>query len=452
MSLSNPSLRTKLKERFIEWATSSTSHGFPNIFRANNIFIKLMWLLFLICSSAMCGFMVVRSIMDYLSFDVVTKVRVYSEVPSEFPTITICNINPFAKNESIEAMKDIYIREYPNASRDEITLDDLTNVYRTFLYEAMDHSFGYERKRSLTPDITDMLLYCSFNNNGCTYNNFSSFYMLFFGNCFRFNSGQDYFGDKAKVHKIYREGLWAGLALELFLPANKQFMLNSYDSGFKIFIDNSSSLLTTFSQGILVETGKNFEISLHKMMTERLPYPYSDCQKDYPDDPVYSKYKINGESYREKDCVFLCLQKQIVEKCHCYDSWYDMPFDKSYGPCLSESEQDCCNEFFFDLYEKGKSEECSSLCKVECSFISYETSISSSNYPTAEYSNYLDMVVENLQSEGVSAENITYELIKSRVVSLYIYLNDLYYSKISEVEKFNLVDLIANIGLIFFLI
>jgi len=211
MNSTNRNLKEKLKGKFIEWATSSTSHGIPNIFRTNNIFIKLMWLLFLIFSSSMCTFMVVRSILDYLNFDVVTKVRVFSEVPSEFPAITICKINPFSDNESVEAMKDIYMREYPNASRDKLSLENITSVYQTFLYEAKDHSFGVERRRSLTPDITEMLIYCSFNSNECSYEDFEPFYMLFYGNCFRFNSGKDYYGNKTKVKKVYREGLWAGL-------------------------------------------------------------------------------------------------------------------------------------------------------------------------------------------------------------------------------------------------
>jgi hypothetical protein len=51
-------------------------------------------------------------------------------------------------------------------------------------------------------------------------------------------------------------------------------MVTSYDYGLKIFIDNSSSVLSTFSEGILVQTASNLEISLHKVMTERLPYRF----------------------------------------------------------------------------------------------------------------------------------------------------------------------------------
>jgi len=200
---------------------------------------------------------------------------------------------------------------------------------------------------------------------------------------------------------------------------------------------------------MLVQTGINLEISLHKTITERLAYPYSECQTDYPDHPVYSQYKLQGVSYREKDCVYLCLQKQIVDKCQCYDSYYDMPLSNMYRPCLSYDEQICCNQFYFDLYEKGKSEECSSLCKVECSFVSFEIISSSSTF---EYSNDIYAVVNNLENEGFNEENITDELIHSRIASIGIFLNDLYYTKISEIEKVNIVDLIANIGLTFLLI
>ena len=322
MSKTKEDLNDKILVKLVEWCSASTSHGLPIIFRTNILLTRLMWISFLICSTSMCAFMVTRSILDYFQFDVVTKVRYFYEVPAEFPTITVCNINSFAKNESVEEMKDIYMRKYPTIARNAINFSDLVEVYYEFLYEANDHIFGDEKKKSLGPSIDDMLIYCVFNNDYCSSRDFSWFYMLFYGNCFRFNSGKDYNGKNVKLHRVYREGLWSGLSMELILNENEQFDVNSYEIGFKIFIDNRSSLINSFSKGILVKPGISLEIALHKVITEKLPYPYNDCQKEYPDDPIYSMYKSNGIIYKETDCVYLCLQKQIFQKCGCYDPMY----------------------------------------------------------------------------------------------------------------------------------
>jgi hypothetical protein len=86
--------REQIKELLVEWCSSSTSHGIPNIVRTENWSVKILWSIFVLLSTAFCAFMVTRAVLDYLKNDVVTKIRVYKEIPAEFPTITICNINP----------------------------------------------------------------------------------------------------------------------------------------------------------------------------------------------------------------------------------------------------------------------------------------------------------------------------------------------------------------------
>jgi hypothetical protein len=361
----------------------------------------------------MCAFMVARGILEYLEFDVVTKVGYFNEVPAEFPTITICSINSYEKNDPV---------------------------------------FENESKKSLGPNIDEILIYCAFNRNNCLPRNFSRYYMYFYGNCFQFNSGKDYDGNNISLQKVYREGRWSGLTMELFLNENKEFPVNSFDNGYKIFITNKSSLINTFSKGILAQPGSSLQITLHKVITEKLPSPYSECQNEYPNDPIYSMYKSNGIIYKERDCVQLCLQKQIVQKCGCFDPIFDI-FDENMRPCFNQSQLECSKFFFAILYETGKDEICSNLCKPECSLISYDISLSTSKYPTNKYCEILkssDIIITNFAREGVSRENISGELIESRVLSISIYLGNLYYKKISEINKMNMPDLIANIGIITF--
>jgi hypothetical protein len=51
--------------------------------------------------------MVYGSIANYLQFGVVTSIRVTSENPMVFPTVTICNLNPFVTDASFYMLNNI---------------------------------------------------------------------------------------------------------------------------------------------------------------------------------------------------------------------------------------------------------------------------------------------------------------------------------------------------------
>ncbi len=79
----NKSIEQKIKKKSIELLAASTSHGLPNVFRSKRIFMKVFWLgLFII--STFCGVCtVIETVNNYLKYEVVTKIDVITEVPTE---------------------------------------------------------------------------------------------------------------------------------------------------------------------------------------------------------------------------------------------------------------------------------------------------------------------------------------------------------------------------------
>lgn len=52
------------------------SHGIPNLAAdSKNIIMRLMWTGFLLISIGICAFMIVKSISEYVEYDVTTKIR-----------------------------------------------------------------------------------------------------------------------------------------------------------------------------------------------------------------------------------------------------------------------------------------------------------------------------------------------------------------------------------------
>jgi hypothetical protein len=88
------------KETIFVWAECSTIHGMYKLFFTKFIAIRLIWILVFFTSAGFCIYMLTRSLLEFLAFDVLTKVVLIEETSAVFPQITICNANLFATNAS----------------------------------------------------------------------------------------------------------------------------------------------------------------------------------------------------------------------------------------------------------------------------------------------------------------------------------------------------------------
>ena len=429
-------LQEEIRKELHEWSSSLTAHGFPNIARSERTFVKVSWIIFLIVSFGLCSFMIAQSISAYLSFEVVSQVRVFNEVPMEFPTVTICNLNPFVTDKAVQLFEKLGFSK------------------PQFRREAFKPSFGDDNRKLLSPDLNELIFYCAFNNGkNCQkinqeYAEFTWIYRIDWGNCLRFNSGKNRTNHTVPIKKIFKEGAYSSLYLEIFLPERERIREYLYKRGIRIFLENSSNLHSVYSDGIDIKPGTFTEISMKKKIIDRLPYPYSNCQNEFPSEwPESEILKEKGILYREKDCSYICMQKEIIKTCSCYDLWYEN-FDASLEPCMNKTQTDCANNIFDKVYQFGHSEDCLSVCLPECYSVVYETSLTAADYPPRNY--YEESLKEKPIIKDLfgreQIKNYSFELLKERVISLKIYFNDLYYTKFSEKEKVNLVDLIANIG------
>ena len=86
----------QIKYVLTETALNTTAHAIPNIIRSKLLVLKLLWFISLLISSGGCAYLMYRTIASYLEFEVVTKISINREIPSLFPTVTICeNLSVF---------------------------------------------------------------------------------------------------------------------------------------------------------------------------------------------------------------------------------------------------------------------------------------------------------------------------------------------------------------------
>ena len=169
---------------------TSTIHGLPQLFHSKFRFIKVIWLIMICIALTLSLVLIIHHIIDYLKFDVITNAFAkFDKTP--FPTVTICNLNPFTSNYSLDLMNH-FLNNF-TSSRGNMTNADLSGLKAMFKINA--RIFPDEKKKQLGLDVSEMILHCKFFGEPCNMTRFAWFYSMNFGNCFQFNSGFDMTGN-----------------------------------------------------------------------------------------------------------------------------------------------------------------------------------------------------------------------------------------------------------------
>ena len=201
----NKNIKEALKQSVKEWCEDSTHHALPRISKSESIFVKGMWILFLIMSFGYCTYTITESIIAYYKNEVTVDIKDIPFYPAPFPGVTICNINPFNEQYALSYIEqNIQGAECFNISNQTL----FGNCYKNGNYKNADLLFYNFMKQmirevasknlSLSERIQlgyqldrDMLISCSFNGVECFSNNFTHFWSNKFGNCYTFNQGNN---------------------------------------------------------------------------------------------------------------------------------------------------------------------------------------------------------------------------------------------------------------------
>jgi hypothetical protein len=142
---------------------TSTSHGLPNALRTPHTSMRVMWLLCFVASTGVCSYLIIKSFLAYLDYEVITKVRVVNEFQSEFPRILICNLNQFTTNKSLEFLSDKRFNDnLNNNGGGDGGEDDLRERRYNRAMQYASYALNDSEKRALSFDIKDILV--SFNS------------------------------------------------------------------------------------------------------------------------------------------------------------------------------------------------------------------------------------------------------------------------------------------------
>lgn len=424
----NTKSNEKIKNAIIDVIQSSSSHGIPNIFKSSNISIKLMWILFTLISAGLFAFMVIDNLMSYFKFEVTTKSRVVFELVSEFPTVTICNINYFTSHysqEIIENYKENY--KYHNPLSDYFKLWVKSEIMR-------HNQLNYPN--NFGDSLQKMIVYCVYKGMYCNQSEFSYFYHPIYGNCYQFNSGFDINNKKIDLKTSFSSDRIDGLKLILNISVHEGLKFMNPNLGAVIFIHNH----TTYPM-IVDETtvAPKFEtnIAVSRTFYQSQPKPYSNCDgnthdKNNYDSELYKLVHENTKEYSHILCYYQCIQKHLIDKCNC--TMDTIPSFYSSNNCPFND--DCLTRYLSDIPYSLRN--CVEKCPLECEGKLFDKTISFIKYsnPFFETSNYLgtDSIYFNqtVNSEDLAVVNIFYK--------------SLTYSSTTENPTKTVIDLLSSIG------
>ncbi len=125
------------------------------------LIIKVFLGISVLVSTVLTSYLVIQSILTYLSYGVTTTSRTIYENPASFPEVTFCNVNWRTTQYAYEQKQ--LSKKFNILSSDE--------------------------KKKFGHNLSDILIECWFNGNKCNVNDFVWSYDDKYKNCFTFNSG-----------------------------------------------------------------------------------------------------------------------------------------------------------------------------------------------------------------------------------------------------------------------
>ena len=437
MSLKN------IKSMIIHAASESTAHGLPNIIKSENLFLKIIWIFFFILSSSFAIYLILDAVKTFMDFESVTKIEVTTDLPSEFPAVSICNINPYITEFAKNYTKNISSR-----------IIDLTNLLivskfkkKTFLQSnIMSSQLNDEQRQKFSLKLNESLIDCVFSYNSCNSNNFSWFYDFSYGNCYTINAGKTLNNNiTIPIWKSSDPGTINGLQLWIYIGNGSHETISN--SGLHVYIHNHS-FTPLFTEGINAAPGMETYIRVRRVFDEKLPSPFNDCINDQnSQDAVKSElYRVSFDKnslYKQTNCYQACKKKFVMEKCNCSATFIDAKLYPNSAECITMAQINCIFQNLPPFVKDNLTNYCSKLCPKECNSIDYPLSTSFTDFPSHDF-------YEKLLNSSVIKKHFPngtdYATLKNSVLAVNVYYEELVYTKFTQLPKMTILDLISNIG------
>ena len=206
--------------------------------------------------------------LSYFERNKITSTHAITGLTAEFPVVSICNYNAFNTPAGNSYLSDLeyeffkseaykIVNDVIHSSRSKIKLVQLQLKHaKTVLHKNLTLYSNISLIQSFGLELKDMMLSCYFGSEPCSPTDFEYFFDINYGNCYKFNSGLNFFNQNTSIHQVITSGDTSGLQLDLNVGREELNDKKTYLKGIHLVIHNRSfkSLLPTY--GFNIPTGK----------------------------------------------------------------------------------------------------------------------------------------------------------------------------------------------------
>lgn len=392
--------------------------------KAQNQFIRHMWIWFLIVTSLFLCFSVSRLISEYLNYSVNIQTYVSMDAPANFPAITFCNHQPFSEHayklwrlgEVISPTQfNLVLRQaadrHGNETRDSedglspeaahfAFVFDSVKLYYQNLNWPYQASLGHQRNESIY-----MCLFrhlggrLSIGGSGChdsmirvTQRSHPHHF-----NCHTVSIDPQYGKQVQEVGLI----IWLGPQENFDEMYRQAFLLDLFDQayGLRVAIHEPGQLANLDSHGIQIEPGRMNELNFEVVRNVHMKTPRNPCitkpQMTYQDLDTHYDYEFEL-------CLNTLVQAKVVETCQCLYAYLPriavpnntLPYC---GRFLTESGQQlmqmptvlermrCASDVISQSAQMKKIFETDGLCLRRCESVDYVSTVSVTTWRSTQW-------------------------------------------------------------------
>ncbi|KAL8610208.1 hypothetical protein ACOMHN_038903 [Nucella lapillus] len=486
-----------------ELGSESNAHGLAKIVTSSDTKRKVIWALMVIIGFTAATLQLSLLVRKYLQFQVVELSEIKDSMPVEFPSVTVCNIEPI----SLRKLRPLFQKPRETELMHWLNFTSIFDFgdqrHHVMSIRAFYENLGNEA-RNISHDLQDFLVYCQFNQHRCSFNNFTTFFDGNYFNCFTFNGGKR--DQKLLMHATGpQNGLSLVISLDNDEPPLGSYGLYNKDSnilhsaGVRVVVHAPNTMPSPVDHGFDIPPGYSSSVGLKAILHTRLSEPYGNCTVD----------TLAGMKYITTffSCLQVCKQRIIIARCQCKSSglpevpghnvsfcgvipdWKDILSGRTghrAGASLTFQAL-ACEEKVLQELANDRSYEMTCQCYQPCHETTYRKSVSLSYWPLEFYQLHAlqlfyrsSSIQQNLMHEAyvflsqlanmshlmsrrndTRAQNLLKQsytlsereksqrasnLIRQNLLRLNIYLEDLSVVEYRQLPAYGLADLFADIG------
>lgn len=103
-----------------------TNKGILHMFKRDNKVIKVLWVACFLISAGWMVYMIYQTVSLFLKWETVIKTESILEIPTKFPTVSFCSINPFYTPLSIGLVETIL-------AENNLTMQNFYDIHLSYI-------------------------------------------------------------------------------------------------------------------------------------------------------------------------------------------------------------------------------------------------------------------------------------------------------------------------------